>query len=111
MKISPFIQRTAIVLALLTTFGILVHDTKFDKALSLFIAVPAALASLGGIPKLAGEGHNHIERVSIGNAARDLHSGTPRLQPRDEHKKFVLQKNVVKGVHAFDGYYQPLGEL
>lgn len=104
------IQRAAIILAILTTLGILVHDTKFDKALSVFIAVPAALA-LTGIPKLASDGHNHIERVSIGNAVRDLQNGMPRIQPRNDHKKYALSNKVSKGVHAFDGYYQPLGEL
>ena len=112
MIISPFIQRTAITLALLTTLGILVHDTKFEKVASLFIAVPAALASIGGaIPKLASEGHTHVERVSLANAVRDLHNGTPRIQPRDDNKKYHLQQKVTKGVHAFDGYYMPLGNV
>ena len=111
MTIRTYIQRSAIILALLTTLGILVHDTKLEKAAALFVAVPAALASLGGIPRLASDGHNHIERVSLSNAVRDLHNGTPRIQPRDDHKKYSLQKNVAKGVHAFDGYYLPLGEI
>ena len=110
MTLTSTIQRTAIILAILTTLGILVHDTKFDKALSVFIAVPAALA-LVGVPKLASDGHNHIERVSLSNAVRDLHNGTPRIQPRDDHKKYALSNKVAKGVHAFDGYYQPLGEI
>ncbi len=110
MSIKNNLQHIAIAVAITTTFGILVHDAKFDKVASIFIAVPAALASLGGaIPKLAGEGHNHIERVSLANAVRDLHNGTPRIQPRDDHKKFHLQKKVSKGVHAFDGYYVPIG--
>lgn len=106
--INSTIQRTAIILALLTSLGILVHDTKFDKALSVFIALPAALA-LTGVPKLASEGHNHVERVSS-DSIRHL-SGMPRIQPRNDHKSIAMPKKVSKGVHAFDGYYQPLGEL
>jgi hypothetical protein len=110
MTITSIVQKTAITLALLTTLGILVHDTKFEKVVSLFIAVPAALASLSGaIPKLASEGHNHVERVSLANAVRDLHNGTPKIQPRNDAKKFHLQKKVSKGAHSFDGYYVPIG--
>lgn len=113
---SKTVQYTALTLALTTLFGVLVHDTKLDKATTIALTVPiAALMSyeLGAqaIPKLSSDGHTHVERVSLGNAVRDLHSGTPRIQPRDDHKKFTLQKNVVKGVHAFDGYYAPLGSL
>ncbi len=111
ITISPLVQRSAIALALITALGILVHETKIDKATAISIAIPAALASITGIPKLAGEGHNHVERASMANAARYMNGGTPRIQPRDDNKKFTLQKNVVKGVHAFDGYYMPLGEL
>jgi len=107
---STIIQRSAIILALLTALGILIHDTKMDKATSLLFAVPAALA-FGAIPHLASEGHNHIERGAFGKASRDAHNGMPRIQPRNDHKKYALQKRVSRGVHAFDGYYQPLGEL
>lgn len=111
MSFHPTVQNTAITLALITACGILVHDTRVDKAVSLVIAVPAALASVSGvIPRLAGDGHNHIERVSLANAVRDLHNGTPRIQPREDYKKYHLAKHVVKGAQPFDGYYQPLME-
>lgn len=95
-------------------FGILVHDTKLDKATAIALAVPMAFASFelgASIPKLSGEGHTHVERASLSNAVRDLQAGTPRIQPRNDHKKYTLQKNVSRGVHAFDGYYLPLGQL
>lgn len=110
MQCNTTVQRIAITLAIVTTLGILVHDTKLDKALGIVIAVPAALASISGVvPKLAGEGHNHVERVSL-DSIRSM-SGMPRIQPRDDHKKYVLSKKVSKGVRAFDGYYVPLGTL
>lgn len=111
---SKIVQYTALTFALTTLFGVLVHDTKLDKATTIALTVPFALMSyeLGAqIPKLSSEGHTHVERVSLGNAVRDLHSGTPRIQPRNDSKKFTLPKNVVRGVHAFDGYYVPLGNL
>ncbi len=110
MIAHSFIQRAAITLALLTSFGILVHDTKFDKALSFFTATPLVLA-VGFIPQLAGEGHNHVEISSGENAGRSLQNGMPRIQPRNKNKKACMPKFVAKGVHAFDGYYMPLGQL
>lgn len=109
-----FFQHLAISFALTTTFGVLVHDTKIDQATTVALAIPVALMGyeLGAqVPKLSSEGHTHVERVSLANAVRDLHQGTPRIQPRDDLKRFYLQKHVVKGVHAFDGYYVPLGNL
>lgn len=76
----------------------------------LAVVPTAALAGLVVIPHLASEGHNHVERVSFDGVTRDLRNGQPRLRPRTT-KKYRLQKFVAKGVHAFDGYYQPLGEL
>lgn len=111
---SRFFQHLAITFALATTFGVLVHDTKIDQATSVALAIPVALIGYElstQIPKLSSEGHTHVERISLANAVRDLHQGTPRIQPRDDHKRFYLQKHVVKGVHAFDGYYVPLGSL
>jgi hypothetical protein len=111
---SHLFQQIIIGFVLTTTFGVLVHDTKIDQATGLALAIPVAL---GGyelstqIPKLSSEGHTHVEKVSLSNAVRDLQGGTPRVQPRDDHKRFYLQKHVVKGVHAFDGYYMPLGAV
>ena len=114
MVTSQIIQQSAIGLTLATSFGVLIHDTKLDQATSVALTLPIALVGyeLGAqVAKLGSEGHTHVERVSLANAARYLHAGTPRIQPRDDHKKFTLQKYVVKGVHAFDGYYLPLGEV
>jgi hypothetical protein len=111
---TRIIQQLAIGFALTTTFGVLVHDTKIDQATSVALTLPVALVGFelsSQIPKLSSEGHTHVERVSLSNAIRDLHAGTPRVQPRDEHKKYHLQKHVVRGVHAFDGYYLPLSEV
>ena len=108
-----FIQNTAISLALAVVVGVLVHDTKLDKMTTLALTVPVAMMGYemaSHTPKLSSEGHTHVERVSLANAVRDLHAGTPRIQPREDSKKFHLPQKVTKGVHAFDGYYLPLGQ-
>ena len=91
------IRHTAIGLALSTTLGVLIHDTKIDKATAVALSIPvlAASASINmgkAHSKLAGEAHTHVERASLSNAVRDLQPGTPRIQPRGDAKKFHLQK-------------------
>lgn len=91
MFISPLIQRTLITFAILTTFGVLVHDTKIDQALA--IAVPVGLVVLAQVPTLHSEGHTHVERVAFEKSSH-LTSGMPRVQPRDDHRKYVLGKRT-----------------
>lgn len=110
IHINNIVKQSAILLALLTVTGILVHDTKVDKATAIFMTVPVAIAGLAVIPKLASDGHNHVERASLDSVSRDLQNGMPRVKPRG-NKKHRLQKHVAKGAHAFDGYYMPLGGL
>lgn len=103
------IQRSAICLALLTVTGILVHDTKLDKAAVTALAIPAVLASfdIDKVGRLGGTDHTHVERVSFSQAVNIVGNGTPRITPRDDHKKFHMTKKVAKGTQTFDGYYLP----
>jgi len=47
--------------------------------------------------------HTHVERVSLNEV-----SSQPRISPRSDSKKYLMQKNVPKGVHRFDGYALPV---
>ena len=86
--------------------GVAVHDTKIDKLATTFVGVPALISSTDGANKLASDPHTHVERVSIENSSQ------PRLAPRlGDQKKHVLQKNVPKGAHSFDGYNIHLANL
>ena len=92
-------------IALAALAGVAVHDTKIDKLTSTFVGVPALVASTEGAQnKLSSDPHTHVERVTIENSSH------PRIAPRlGDQKKHVLQKNVPKGGHSFDGYSLPLG--
>lgn len=92
--------------SLSTLFGVVVHDTKFDQFATAFLAVPAALATYEGVKST--DPHTHIERVSLSQFARSVTSDSPRIQPRQEDKKYRLEKNVVKGHHPFDNYSLPV---
>ncbi len=91
-------------IALTALAGVAVHDTKIDKLAST-LNLPAMVSSTEGAQnKLSGDPHTHVERVSIENSSH------PRLMPRlGDQKKHMMQKNVPKGGHAFDGYSLPLG--
>ena len=91
-------------IALAALAGVAVHDTKIDKLAST-VALPAVVSSTdGGQNKLSSDPHTHVERVSIENSSQ------PRLMPRlGDQKKHMMQKNVPKGGHSFDGYALPLG--
>ncbi len=93
MFISPLVQRTLITLAVLTSFGVLVHDTKIDQATTLALALPVGLVVLAQVPTLRSEGHTHVERVAFEKSSH-LTSGMPRVQPRDDHRKYVLGKRT-----------------
>lgn len=112
MNHSKHISQLAVLtLSLLTAVGVLLHDTRIDKATTVALTVPVALVAIdtvGKFAQLSGDPHTHSERGSLSQAVRSINSSTPRIQPRDDDKRYHLQKKVAKGVHAFDGYYFPL---
>ncbi len=83
---SPLSQRLLITLAVVTAVSILVHDTKFDKAIALALPVATITIGLGthGLD-LGGSAHTHIERASMAQAF----GGIPSMQPRDDHRKYL----------------------
>lgn len=110
--ISILINPIAVALSLSTATGIFMHDMQLDKAAITALAIPAMMASYEPMTSRApqtGASHTHSERGSLTQAVHDLRSNTtPRMAPRDDTRKYVLSKKVVKGIHAFDGYYVPL---
>lgn len=100
MNISKLFHRTVIGLACFSSLGVLVHDTKFDKAVSL--ALPAVTVSAGiGARSFDGldNAHTHVERVSWVKSV----SAMPRIQPRDDQRRFYLQKNLSRTNSLFGG--------
>lgn len=110
LPLSSLLTPISIFLSLSTATGVLLHDTKLDKAASLAPAVtanfdPAEQRSV----KLVGDAHTHVDRSSLSQAVRDIRAQNPRIQPRStEDKKHMLQKNVPRGFHTFDTYNIPL---
>jgi hypothetical protein len=85
--------------------GVTLHDTKLDKLATSFVGVPAMTANTEGSHKgVDNTLHTHVERMSF----KDVKTAQPRIAPRNEQKKYFLQKNMPKGAHAYDGYRLPL---
>lgn len=86
LLINPF----TIFLALTTTLGVVVHDTRIDKVASDVLGIPAAVAtyaSADAAMKLS-EQHTHTERVS-------LSFEQPRTQARGaDDKKYIVTKKL-----------------
>ena len=89
-----------------TLLGVVVHDTRFDQFATTFLVVPATLATYEGVRSI--DPHTHIERISVSQFTRSVVSDSPRIQPRQDEKKYRLDKNVVKGHHPFDNYSLPV---
>ena len=90
MLTTPLLQRIVISLAVVTSFGILLHDTKFDEAVAL--AVPVATITIGiGLHALdsGDSAHTHVERASVAQMV----SGIPRVQARDDHRRYIIPKH------------------
>jgi|TARA_B100001250_G_C19403120_1_gene615628 hypothetical protein len=86
---TTLFQRILIGLGIVVALGILVHDTKFDKAFAL--ALPAVTAAIGAGSHafdFSGHAHTHVERASLSHAFATI----PRAQPRDDYRKYNLEK-------------------
>lgn len=110
--LSLLVTPLSIFLSLSTATGVLVHDTRIDKATMTALAIPSVVASYQANTKLvnyATDSHTHTERHSFSQSIRDLKADNPRIQPRaQEDKKYVSQKNLGLGHNPFDSYALPL---
>lgn len=104
IEITPqHIQRGLIGFAILVGIGVLVHDTRIDQATALALTLPAGLA-LAAIPSLHSEGHTHAERGAYGQM---MVMGMPRIQPRNDHKKYLIVRRTATDTDYTSGVIWP----
>lgn len=111
--LSILLTPLSIFLSLSTATGVLVHDTRIDKATMTALSSPSPVASGQADSKLvvniSGDAHTHTERHSLSQAVHDLKADNPRLHPRSPaDKKYLSQKNLGLGHDPFDSYALPL---
>jgi hypothetical protein len=107
---SLFLTPLSIFLSLTTATGVVVHDTRIDRATMTALSVPSAVASAQGNSKLvnyATDSHTHVERHTLSSS--ELKSDSPRINPRSNaDRKHVLQKRMGLGPDPLDSYLLPL---
>lgn len=107
---SAILNPLAILMTFSTATGVLVHDMHIDSAATTALAMPANLEHYDTTRiNLGSDQHTHVERGSMARAIIQLQGENPRVQPRTtEDKKYLLQKRVMRGHHAFDNYNLPI---
>ncbi|MDQ5932141.1 MAG: hypothetical protein WBK76_00335 [Candidatus Saccharimonadales bacterium] len=93
-------------LALTAMTGVTLHDTKVDKLATALVGVPFIVAANadGSMKSIASDPHTHAEHVSV----KDVKSTQPRIMPRSEQRKHLMQKNMPRGANSYDGYTLPV---
>lgn len=92
---QTIIKPLPLIFTIATTFGVLVHDTQIDRA-AVALTIPAAFASFIAIDTVlkSSEQHVHVEKVSIPHTVNSLRMNVPRLQVRDDDRRYVQSKKL-----------------
>lgn len=100
----------AIITSLVTASGVFLHDTRIDRAAMTALTNPAIILNEAtSSDKLMNwDAHTNEERASFSQTLHELQGTTPRIQPRSDSKKHLLQNRVMRGHHPFDSYNLPL---
>lgn len=92
--IQKTIQYLAVCSISLAVAGVLVHDTKWDKALTMMPIAAVALGMSFEAVKFGDNAHTHSERGSLGKAAAN---GLPRVLPPGSRLRIVARRNSQHG--------------
>lgn len=97
-------QRIVMSSLALAVIGILVHDTKFDQAITIALPVSAVTFAAGMAMLEMGDPHTHSERGSLGRA---FNNGLPRLLPPDDRKRQLAKRHSQQGDIGMGGVIWP----
>lgn len=94
---NPLINPLPFIFTIATTFGVLVHDMQIDRA-ALAAVVPISFASFAAVDALSKSGqHVHVERTHGPNSMASLRVAVPRVQPRDDDRRYIQTKKLYLG--------------
>ncbi|MEO6109499.1 MAG: hypothetical protein ABIP50_00605 [Candidatus Saccharimonadales bacterium] len=107
--LPALINPLPLVFTLVTTFGVLVHDTQIDRATTLAVVVPASYATFAALDTATrlSDDHIHVERFSTSTHLASLIRSVPRIQPRDEDDHHYIQSKKVNFGSNYNGYLWP----
>jgi hypothetical protein len=105
---STIINPIPLIFTIATTFGVLVYDTRIDRAATVALALPTAFATFGAVDSMtkSGDQHVHVERVSASGRLANMQLSVPRIQPRDDDRRYVQSKKIAFG-SMDSGYIWP----
>lgn len=97
--LASLIKPLPLLFTIAVTVGVLVHDTQIDRAAKTALALPGALASFVAIDSLfkASEHHVHVERASMPGHLTSIRANLPRLQPREDDRRYIQNKKLYFG--------------
>ena len=107
--LSELINPIPILISLTAVFGVLVHDTKFDKAVLTAVTAPESIsryAESSASKFLSANNHIHVE---VGSFMSKVGFGSqqPSSQPKsDDDKKYIAQKRLIDNGSGTD-YHWP----
>lgn len=88
IKLSPFL------LTLATGFGVLFHDTSFDRATLRAVAPTDSSAYIASPTAFRNEDHTHTE--TVGEAIKTATDGQPRIENRvADQKRYLNPRKVI----------------
>ena len=94
--LQSLINPIPLIFTITATFGVLIHDTQLDRATTVALAVPTAFASFLAIDQVmkSSEQHVHVERVASPAHITALRATLPRIQPRDDDRRYTQSKRI-----------------
>lgn len=109
---NNILNRLSVAVAIMTFFGIALHDTKVDQLATVAVVIPVAAAAYEGahlLGMLGGDSHTHVERVTAERIAARNTSSMPHLQARrDEDDSSKGNTKNRQGFHPFDDHTLPV---
>lgn len=100
----------AVAVSLATASGVMIHDSRFDKAMDGHLSW-----KIDNKPLQYDSGFNpkpHVHPEHFNNSAlkgSQHHNPTPSYPPREQRmKKYVTQNIEPRGRHAFDNHHLPV---
>ena len=100
----------AVVLSLATATGVIIHDSRFEKALDGHLSWRVDSQSMKYDSSVHPNLHVHSEQTNPGSSRGSQNQNSnPSYPPREQRlKKYLTQNIEPRGRHAFDSYHLPV---
>ena len=100
----------AVAVSLATASGVLIHDSRFDKALDGHLSWKIDNKPLKYDSGFHPKPHVHSELTNVGSPRGNQNqNANPSYPPREQRlKKYVVQNIEPRGRHAFDNHHLPI---